>query len=130
MSTALVAAAFLGIFAAHASAQLIVNGSFETNNAGYSGVNNVVNSAPVTGWTLITLSGTSNISMTRPSASLPSGQEVGYPAAVAGIQYLGFNAQNTTAGNTTIYQNFATTTGASYGVTFSVGASSNTSGGE
>ena len=88
-----------------------------------------MNSAIVSGWTVITLSGTSELAVAKPSTPIPSDWGANNPAPAEGLQYLAFNTRGTTAGNITIYQDFSTTAGASYDVTFTVGASSATSGG-
>jgi hypothetical protein len=109
-----------------AFAQVIVNGGFETGNPGYGGVNTVVNGAVVSGWTVITLSGTSELAVAKPSVPTPNDWGANNPAPVEGLQYLAFNTRDTAAGVIRIYQDFSTTIGMSYDITFTVGASSAT----
>lgn len=126
------AAAFLLCiaFSPRAAAQLIVNGGFEAGSPGYGGVNTVVNQGVVSGWTVITLSGTSELGVFKPSAlPLPIPNDLGanVPAAVEGVQYLAFNTRGQPAGTITIYQDFTTTPGTDYEVFFTVGATSDPS---
>lgn len=115
-------AALVSLSTASLPAQILVNGSFETGTPGYGGVNTVVNTGIISGWTVITTSGTSEVAL------LPLGNYTGntatiYPSAADGSQFLAFNSRGATPGTIQLYQDFATTPGTSYSGSFVVGAS-------
>ncbi len=116
LRTALLAAAFSGVFAASASAQLIVNGSFESQTIGTNATaSTTLNNSTFTGWTIATSSGNTRFQIEGTATGS------GFPTAVNGSLYMTINGAESTPGVGLIYQDFTTTIGQTYQVGFSAG---------
>lgn len=121
-SAAFAVLAFVSVLASSLPAQILVNGSFETGTPGYGGVNTVTNTGIITGWTVITTSGTSEVGL-LPVENYADNNATIYPGAADGGKFFAFNTRGAAAGTVQLYQDFATTAGVSYSGSFVVGAS-------
>ena len=123
-SRALAALVLAAISASTASAQIILNGSFESQAVDTTvTATTSPNSSVFSNWTVATTSSSSLFTIVDTNSN--SGN---FPDAVNGTRYLAINGANSSAGVAFIYQDFVTTPGTAYVVGFSAGRGANAGG--
>lgn len=113
----LISGAVAALFASTASAQLILNGSFESQSLGtFVNGTTTPDSSTFSNWFVATSSGTTRFSIEDTTSFFTQ-----FPDAVDGARYMAINGADTTAGVGLLYQDFATTPGQEYEVSFTAG---------
>lgn len=123
-SRALAALVLATISASTASAQIILNGSFESDAVGTNVIATTSpNSSVFSNWTVSTTSSSTSFLIVDTNSDFGS-----FPDAVSGTRYLSIHGGQTTPGVGFLYQDFVTTPGTTYVVGFNAGRGANAGG--